>query len=257
MIVRSRRSGRRREAQGSGDAGTAGQGQAGQTSQGLFAPGREPNSRSGAVTTVTLAIQVPPRSAATCANARRLRLLPVTRSPPAPVLGWQSLRMQTDHMAWPSPAAISALLDPVRGTHKGHRCQEGIRIWPGDYACRRAGLTVLLDLPRSCPGLRAARPGGQAGAPAAAQRRGRTSLRPASGGRSSRARKGRLRLEYQGSRACSRCWADGVVSQAPIRRRASVRAAAMTMCPGPGCSVMRSSAALAPAHAAGASLPGA
>jgi hypothetical protein len=30
----------------------------GQTSQGLFSPGREPNSRSGAVTTVTLAIQV-------------------------------------------------------------------------------------------------------------------------------------------------------------------------------------------------------
>jgi hypothetical protein len=45
------------KAQGS-DAGMAGQGQAGQTSQGLFAPGREPNSRSGAVTTVTLAIQV-------------------------------------------------------------------------------------------------------------------------------------------------------------------------------------------------------
>ena len=35
--------------------------------------------------------------------------------------------------------------------------------------------------------------------------------------------------------AClSRCVACGVVSQAPIRRRASVRAAAMTMCPGPG-----------------------
>jgi hypothetical protein len=38
------------------------------------------------------------------------------------------------------------------------------------------------------------------------------------------------------------CWfpvlAGGVVSQAPIRRRADVRAAAMTMCPGPGCSVM-------------------
>ena len=36
----------------------------------------------------------------------------------------------------------------------------------------------------------------------------------------------------------SRKWfpvlADGVVSQAPIRRRASVRAAAMTMCPGTG-----------------------
>jgi hypothetical protein len=46
------------KAQDSGDAGTAGQGQAGQTSQGLPAPGREPNSRSGAVTTVTLAIQV-------------------------------------------------------------------------------------------------------------------------------------------------------------------------------------------------------
>jgi hypothetical protein len=44
--------------QGSGDAGMAGQAQAGQTSQGLPAPGREPNSRSGAVTTVTLAIQV-------------------------------------------------------------------------------------------------------------------------------------------------------------------------------------------------------
>jgi len=35
------------------------------------------------------------------------------------------------------------------------------------------------------------------------------------------------------SRACSRCVAGGVVSQAPIRRRL-VRAAAMTMCPGPG-----------------------
>jgi hypothetical protein len=46
------------KAQGSGDAGMAGQAQAGQTGQGLFAPGREPNSRSGAVTTVTLAIQV-------------------------------------------------------------------------------------------------------------------------------------------------------------------------------------------------------
>jgi hypothetical protein len=59
MIVRSGRSGQRRfKAQGSGDAGMAGQAQAGQTSQGLFAPGREPDSRSGAVTTVTLAIQV-------------------------------------------------------------------------------------------------------------------------------------------------------------------------------------------------------
>ena len=46
------------KAQGSGDAGMAGQGQAGQTSHGLSAPGREPNSRPGAVTTVTLAFQV-------------------------------------------------------------------------------------------------------------------------------------------------------------------------------------------------------
>jgi hypothetical protein len=46
------------KAQGSGDAGLVGQAQAGQTSQGLFTPGREPNSRSGAVTAVTLAIQV-------------------------------------------------------------------------------------------------------------------------------------------------------------------------------------------------------
>jgi hypothetical protein len=46
------------KAQGSGDAGLAGQAQAGQPSQGLSAPGREPNSRWGAVTTVTLAIQV-------------------------------------------------------------------------------------------------------------------------------------------------------------------------------------------------------
>jgi len=51
--------------------------------------------------------------------------------------------------------------------------------------------------------------------------------------------------------------AGEVVSQAPIRRRASMRAAAMTMCPGPGCSVRRSSAARAPAHAAEASVPGA
>jgi hypothetical protein len=36
------------KAQGSGDAGVAGQAQAGQTNQGLFASGREPNSRLGA-----------------------------------------------------------------------------------------------------------------------------------------------------------------------------------------------------------------
>ena len=145
--------------------------------------------------------------------------------------------------------------EPVCGTHKGHQCQEGVRTWPGDYARRRAdcssGSSSLL--PGLPPCVRS-----HAGAPAAAQRRGRTSLTPASGGRSSRARKGRFAvLAYAGSCAGSRCVAGGVVSQAPIRRRASVRAAAMTMCPGPGCSVRRSSAALAPAHAAGASVPGA
>ena len=144
------------------------------------------------------------------------------------------------------------------GTHKGHHCQEGVRIWPGDYARRRAGLTVLLDpsSPLPIPSRRAAR--SQAGAPAAAQRRGRTSLTPASGGRSSRARKELVVMfDCQVSRAGSRSVAGGVVSQAPIRRRASVRAAAMTMCPGPGCSVRRSSAALEPAHAGRASVPGA
>jgi hypothetical protein len=60
------------KAQDSGDAGTAGQGQAGQTGQGLSGPGRGPNSRSGAVTTVTLAIQV---AAQIDASFRRLASL--------------------------------------------------------------------------------------------------------------------------------------------------------------------------------------
>jgi hypothetical protein len=64
-------------------------------------------------------------------------------------------------------------------------------------------------------------------------------------------------LDCQVSRVWFPVLADGVISQAPIRRRPGMRAAAMTMCPGPGCSVMRSSAARAPAHAARASSPGA
>ena len=40
---------------------------------------------------------------------------------------------------------------PLLGTHKGHRCQEGIQIWPGDYARRRAGLTVLLGSSSQLP----------------------------------------------------------------------------------------------------------
>ena len=132
---------------------------------------------------------------------------------------------------------ITDIDSETESTHKGHQCQEGVRTWPGDYARRRAGLTILLDPSSQLPGSsrRAAR--GQAGAPAAAQRRGRTSLTPASGGRSSGAGKGSVAVGLSGSCAGSRCVAGGVVSQAPIRRRASVRAAAMTMCPGPGCSV--------------------
>ena len=58
--------------------------------------------------------------------------------------------------------------------------------------------------------------------------------------------------------AClSRCVACGVVSQAPIRRRASVRAAAMTMCPGTGLLSQMIERGRWPAHAEGASVPGA
>jgi hypothetical protein len=46
------------KAQGSGDAGVAGQAQAGQATQGLFAPAANRTVVGGAVTTVTLAIKV-------------------------------------------------------------------------------------------------------------------------------------------------------------------------------------------------------
>src|SRR6266566_3683515 len=67
------------------------------------------------------------------------------------------------------------------------------------------GLTVLLDPSSQLPVL-PPRGQGQAGAPAAAQRRGRTSLTPASGGRSSRARKGSFAVGLSGSRAGSGAW---------------------------------------------------
>ena len=124
------------------------------------------------------------------------------------------------------------------GTHKGHRCQEGVRIWPGDYARRRAGLTVLLDPSSQLPGPAAARPGSSWSARSRAAAR----TNELDAGKRRKIIEGEeggwLRLDCQGSRAGSRCVAGGVVSQAPIRRRAGVRAAAMTMCPGPGCSVM-------------------
>jgi len=123
------------------------------------------------------------------------------------------------------PQALAIIAQRTHfGTHKGHHCQEGVRIWPGDYARRRAGLTILLDPSAQVPGSsrRAAR--SQAGAPAAAQRRGRTSLTPASGGRSSGGGEGfGCGWACQGSCAGSRFVAGGVVSQAPIRRRASAR----------------------------------
>ena len=53
----------------------------------------------------------------------------------------------------------TAWMHTIFGTHKGHRCQEGVRIWPGDYARRRAGLTVLLCPSSQLPGPAAARPG--------------------------------------------------------------------------------------------------
>ena len=48
---------------------------------------------------------------------------------------------------------------PDSGTHKGHHCQEGVRTWPGDYARRRAGLTILLDPSSQLPGPAAAQLG--------------------------------------------------------------------------------------------------
>jgi hypothetical protein len=57
---------------GSGDAGMAGQGRAGQTSQGLLSPRPRAERPFGAVTTVTLAIQV---AAQIDASFRRLASL--------------------------------------------------------------------------------------------------------------------------------------------------------------------------------------
>jgi len=74
---------------------------------------------------------------------------------------------------------------------------------------------------------------GQAGAPAAAQRRGRTGWTPANGGRSWTARKGSFRACLSGVVVVPGV-AGGVVSQTPIRRPAGVRAGAMTMRPGTG-----------------------
>jgi hypothetical protein len=123
------------------------------------------------------------------------------------------------------------------GTHEGHHCQEGVRIWPGwlrappGWADCSAGSSSRLP----GPSRRAAR--GPAGAPAAAQRRGRTSLTPASGGRPSGRGRAGCGLAYTGV-VCvflARGWRSGLASTHPAPRQC---AAAMTICPGPGCSVM-------------------
>jgi hypothetical protein len=75
---------------------------------------------------------------------------------------------------------------PMRATFVKRAYEPG----PATPCCLRAWPACSSGLPRSCPGFPPCRRS-QAAAPAAAQRRGRTSLTPASGGRSSRARKGR------------------------------------------------------------------
>ena len=107
------------------------------------------------------------------------------------------------------------MLPPI-GTHKGHHCQEGVRIWPGSYARRQARLTVLLDTSSQLldPVRHLAKR--QARAPAAAQRRGRTSLTSTSGGRSSTSGEGPVcKLTYERSRAGSRCVRNSLVSTDP------------------------------------------
>ena len=96
---------------------------------------------------------------------------------------------------------------------------------PGPVTTRAAGLGCLFFwiLPRSCPGLLAARPG--SGWSARSRAAARTNeldagKRPKITGSGEG---GRLRFGLCGVACGFRCVAGGVVSQAPIRRRASVR----------------------------------
>jgi hypothetical protein len=61
-------------------------------------------------------------------------------------------RPRCAHRASGRPSPSAAASRAVGGTHKGHQCQEGVRTWPGDYARRRAGLTVFLDPSSRLPG---------------------------------------------------------------------------------------------------------
>jgi hypothetical protein len=91
--------------------------------------------------------------------------------------------------------------------------------------------------------------------PAAAERRGRTSLRPASGDGSWRAGKIGVVLVLEG-RGASPAWLAEWSRKHPSGA-AGVRAAAMTMCPGAGLLSQMIERGRWPAHAEGASLPGA
>ncbi len=104
------------------------------------------------------------------------------------------------------------------GTHKGQWCQEGMGYRPGGFAwCCRAGPDCSSGSSSQLPWFTSPCWRGQAGAPAAAQRRGRTSLRPASGDGSWEA--GKIVFVLVLRVVFVPGVAGGVVSQAPIRRR--------------------------------------
>lgn len=133
---------------------------------------------------------------------------------------------------------------PIFGTHKGHQCQEGARTLPGGYGAARAwaGYSCGSFLAGAGVSRRAA-----VGSCWSVRSRAavRTNEHDAGEWREIlEDEEGWVAVGLSGSCACSRSLAGGVVSQAPIRRRVIVLAAAVTMCPGPGCSVRRSSAAL-------------
>ena len=117
------------------------------------------------------------------------------------------------------------------------------RAYESDPVTMRAaglGLTVLLDPSSQLPGVFS--PRGQGSSWSARSRAAARTNELDAGKRRKiiEGEEGGLVADWlmRGSCACSRRVAGGVVSQAPIRRRASMRAAAMTMYPGPGCSVM-------------------
>ena len=141
--------------------------------------------------------------------------------------------MRPTHHLLPCLLALALSAAPIRVTSVK-------RAYEPDPVTTRAaglGLTVLLGPSSQVPGSSRRAAGGQAGAPAAAQRRGRTSLMPPSGGRSSEAGKGRFAVWLvRGRVRVPGAWLAEWSRKHPSGA-AGVRAAAMTMCPGPGCSV--------------------